>query len=417
MVSRNMLSERLGRWVFWLMFIGFNVAFLPMHLTGLLGMPRRVWTYPSALGWEGLNLVSTIGAFILALGVLIFVIDLVLRFRPGEGPRNPWKAGTLEWIPNDVYSTRSIPHVASREPLWDQPNLSDEVERGHHYLPNAPTGGRETIVTTAVDARPEYLIQMPGPGWTPFIAAVFTAAFFLLLTVKVVVPALVCAIVAIGAIFVWVWGLDPGPSRTPVEIGGGLKLPVYMTGPTSHSWWAMIVLMFVAGSLFIAFVFSYLYLWIVSPEVWAPLAAPVPSIEWPAASAALFVASIAAFLLGWGSLSDPGSRSGLTPVLMLAGTLCAIAAVGADVYGQWQTGLRPSSSSYAAMVYMANGLTGQLVFAAALMSAFTLARHFTGRLDAVRRATFDNTALLFFYAAGQGLVGLLLVHGFPRLIG
>jgi cytochrome c oxidase subunit I+III len=143
MVSRNMLSERLGRWVFWLMFVGFNVAFLPMHPTGLLGMPRRVWTYSSAMGWDALNLTSTIGAFVLAAGVLIFVIDLILRFRPSNSsPRNPWNAGTLEWIPADVYSTRSIPHVTSREPLWDRPTLAEEVERGHHYLPNAPTGRR-----------------------------------------------------------------------------------------------------------------------------------------------------------------------------------------------------------------------------------------------------------------------------------
>ncbi|HEX7061187.1 MAG TPA: cytochrome c oxidase subunit I, partial [Woeseiaceae bacterium] len=111
MVSRNMLSERLGRWVFWLMFAGFNIAFLPMHLTGLLGMPRRVWTYPADLGWDPLNMISTVGAYVLGAGVLLFVIDLLVRFRPGQGPSNPWRAGTLEWLPNDVYSTRSIPLV------------------------------------------------------------------------------------------------------------------------------------------------------------------------------------------------------------------------------------------------------------------------------------------------------------------
>ncbi len=416
MVSRNMLSERLGRWVFWLMFVGFNVAFLPMHLTGLLGMPRRVWTYSSAMGWDTLNLVSTFGAFILAAGVLVFVVDLVLRFRPShKGPRNPWNAGTLEWIETDVYSTRSIPQVNSREPLWDQPNLADEVERGHHYLPNAPTGRRETIVTSAVDARPEYVIQMVGNAWAPFVAAVFTAAFFLLLTVKLVVLALICAVIAVAAMFAWAWDLDPGPGA-PVEIGGGIKLPVYVTGPASHSWWAMAVLMFVAGSLFVSFVFSYLYLWIVSPEVWAPLAEPIPSWEWPALSAVLFAAAAGCFLIGWRTLAHPKSRNALTPILVIAGAVCAVGAVSVDLVGQWQAGLRPSSSSYAAMVYMSGILTGQLVFAVVLMSAFALARHFTGRLDAVRRVTFDNAALLLFYSAGQGLLGLLLVHGFPRLI-
>jgi cytochrome c oxidase subunit I+III len=148
MVSRHALSETLGRWVFGLMFAGFNVAFFPMHMSGLMGMPRRVWTYSGAMGWDTLNLVSTIGAYIFAAGVLLFAIDLFLRFRPGtHHTANPWQAGTLEWLPADVYSTRSIPHVTSREPLWDQPNLAADVEAGRYYLPNAPTGGRETIVT------------------------------------------------------------------------------------------------------------------------------------------------------------------------------------------------------------------------------------------------------------------------------
>src|SRR3546814_3190073 len=71
--SRTPLSERLGRWAFGLMFVGFNVAFFPMHLTGLRGMPRRVYTYPAEMGWDGLNLVSTAGAFLLAAGVLVFL--------------------------------------------------------------------------------------------------------------------------------------------------------------------------------------------------------------------------------------------------------------------------------------------------------------------------------------------------------
>lgn len=273
--SRRMLSERLGRWVFWLIFIGFNVTFLPMHLTGLRGMPRRVWTYPGEMGWDTLNLISTVGTYVLAVGVLVFLVDLAAKFRLGNGPQeNPWGAGTLEWLPNDVYSTRSIPHITSREPLWDRPSLPQEVRDGHHYLPNAPTGWRETIVTSPIHARPQYVIQMPGPGWPPFLAAVFTAAFFLLLTVKMVTIATICGVLAIAFILVWAWGLDPGPSKGMIEIAKGVRLPTYMSGPTSHSWWAMVVLMFVAASLYLAYVFSYLFLWVVSPEVWAPIGSP-----------------------------------------------------------------------------------------------------------------------------------------------
>ena len=148
-IAKKQLSKRLGQICFWLMFVGFNVTFFPMHIAGMMGMPRRIWTYPDGIGWEPYNLISTIGAFILALGVLVFIIDLIRNFRVGEGGKdNPWGAGTLEFLPQDVYSTRSIPHVHSREPLWDDPDLARSVAAGEQYLPNAPTGGRETIVTS-----------------------------------------------------------------------------------------------------------------------------------------------------------------------------------------------------------------------------------------------------------------------------
>ena len=123
---------RLGKWAFWLIFGGFNLTFLPMHLTGLLGMPRRVFTYPSDLGWNTLNLVSSIGAFIIAAGFLVFACDLL---RPGKirlRDPNPWKAGTLEWsatLSDEDWGVRSIPFITSRYPLWDvkHPELTREV--------------------------------------------------------------------------------------------------------------------------------------------------------------------------------------------------------------------------------------------------------------------------------------------------
>jgi cytochrome c oxidase subunit I+III len=419
MVSKRMLSERLGRWVFWLMFIGFNVTFLPMHLTGLRGMPRRVWTYPGDIGWDTLNMISTLGSYILAIGVLIFVVDVVRNFRVGEGgPENPWGAGTLEWLPNDVYSTRSIPLVESREPLWDRPSLPDEVRNGHHFLPNAPTGGRETIVTSPINAKPQYVIQMPGPGWSPFLAAIFTAAFFLLLTVKLVTIAMICGALAIVFCVVWTWGLDPGPSKGEIDIGGGIKLPTYMTGPSSHSWWAMVVLMFVAASLYLAYVFSYLFLWLVSPEVWAPLGSPsLPGLPWPVASALLLIsgAVIVRFLdRGLGTMS--GSRV-LVPSLLFLSLVCLAGALLVEIFGHWISGLGAGENAYGAMVYLGAVLFAQLVFVLVIMGLFTMARHIAGRLDGERRVTFDNFKLLYFYAVAQSLLGLVLIHGFPRLIG
>jgi cytochrome c oxidase subunit I+III len=420
MVSKKLLSERLGRWAFGLMFTGFHIAFLPMHLTGLRGMPRRVWTYPADLGWDVLNLISTIGAFTIAAGVAVFIADLIRNFRVGEGgAENPWDAGTLEFLPQDTYSARSIPRVTSREPLWDQPTLAEEVREGRHYLPYLATGGRETLVTSPITAEPQYVARMPGAGWTHVLAAVFTAACFLLLTIKVVVPAIACGLGAIVCVIVWLWPLDRGAERGMVPIARNEKVPDYVTGPMSHGWWAMVILMLVAGSLYLAYVFSYLYLWTVSPEVW-PLGGNAPAPPnglWPLSAGALMAASAGAFVIATRTLGPNDAPRIVTPLLILLGALGLAAGVGVEIFGHWQGGLRPTDSSYGAMVYMAGVLTAQIAVAVLIMAGFQLARHYTGRLDCVRKAGLEATMLLACYGAAQGLVGLLLVHGFPRAAG
>lgn len=415
MVSRNQLSERLGRWVFWLMFIGFNVAFFPMHIAGLRGMVRRVWTYPADLGLDLLNMISTIGAFTIAAGVLVFIVDVARNFRLGKGRENPWQAGTLEWLPSDVYTTRSIPHVVSREPLWDQANLARDVAKGRYYLPNAPTGGRETIVTSPVEATPQYIVQMPGPGWMHVIAAVFMAAFFLLLTVKAVVLALICGAVSIAACVAWVWELDPEPAKGAVSIGAGIKVPTYMSGPASHSWWAMIILILVAGSLYISFIFSYFYLWTVSPQAWAPRgSAGPPAIVWPAASGILLAFSALCAWIAAKWLPAQGTKSVIAPVSSCLAAAFLAAAIFLEIFSQWCAGLRPTDNAYAAMTFMGGVLNLQLVLAIIIMTAFTLARHLTGKVDKARRVSVDNTNLLIYYAIAQAFLGLVILHGFPR---
>jgi cytochrome c oxidase subunit I+III len=419
MVSDRPLSERLGRWVFWLMFAGFNIAFFPMHLSGLLGMPRRVWTYPSGLGWDWLNMISTIGAFMLAAGVLIFVLDLLYRFRlSNEGAGNVWDAGTLEWLPNGNYAARSIPIITSREPLWEQPNISQDVEAGRYYLPNAPTHGRETIVTSPIEAVPQYIIRMPGPSWWHFGAAVFLAATFFLLTFKLVTPAIICAVLMVGFCVRWGWELDHGPGDGPVPIGGGIRLETYMAGPNSHAWWAMVVLMLVGASLYLAYVFSYLYLWTVSPAVWAPAGSPAPpALQWPLVSGALIVLSVGAAAAARYLLPRQGERNaGATLLLVAAGMLLA-AGVVLEIVAHVQTGLRPTANAYGAMVYMNSVLNAQAAVAVVILCFYAAARHLAGKLDRVRRVNYENAALLLYYTAGQALFGLVLIHGFPRLIG
>jgi cytochrome c oxidase subunit I+III len=415
-VSRNALSERVGRWVFGLMFVGFNITFFPMHITGLAGMPRRVYTYPEGLGWDTLNLISTAGAFMIAAGVLLFIVDFARKFRMGaeNNAGNIWNAGTLEWLPNGYYSNRSIPIVTSREPLWDQPTLAKDVEAGRYYLPGAQTGGRETLITSPIDAKPQWVLQMPYFAWSPFVAAVFTAAFFLLLTVKLVAIAGVCGVIAIAAMVHWAWELDPGPSHAPVDIGAGLRLPVYMTGPSSQSWWAMVVLMLVSGALFACLLFTYVYLWTVSPKTWITVGA-LPQAHYPLIAAVLLAASSGAIAYASTALKR-GAVSRTCASLIIAIPLMA-GASALDVYGVITTGLTPSESSYGAAVYTVLGLQAFYVVVVVFMALYTVARGLAGLLDRERRVTFENTMLFWHYTAAQGIVALVLVHVFPRLAG
>ena len=116
----KLLNERLGHWNFWLAFIGFNLTFFPMHIAGLRGMPRRVYTYQEGLGIGGYNMLSTIGSYLLALGFLLFFVNFVMTWLRGrKSEENPWRAGTLEWavpVPAPNYNFQAPPVVDRRYP-------------------------------------------------------------------------------------------------------------------------------------------------------------------------------------------------------------------------------------------------------------------------------------------------------------
>ncbi|MBF6568650.1 MAG: cytochrome c oxidase subunit I [Candidatus Binataceae bacterium] len=132
-ITGRMLSESWGKWHFWLTLIGFNMTFLIQHLLGMMGMPRRVWTYPALPDWAAFNLISTIGAFLLLLATLVFIWNLFISVQNGApAGDNPWDAWTLEWAttsPPAVYNFDRVPPVHGRRPLWDlaHPEMADEA--------------------------------------------------------------------------------------------------------------------------------------------------------------------------------------------------------------------------------------------------------------------------------------------------
>ena len=171
-MTGRMLGERLGRWNFWITFIGFNVAFLPMHLTGLMGMPRRIYTYPADLGLETVNMICTLGSFLLGVGILLFVINVCLscasraRARQSVGRANTRMGRYHRRRPPTILL---IPAVASRHPLWE-----DRMENrsGRTMLDRglALDHGKEALATTVLDAEPDVILKMPDDSPWPFIA-------------------------------------------------------------------------------------------------------------------------------------------------------------------------------------------------------------------------------------------------------
>ena len=206
-MTGKLLNERLGRWNFWTLFIGFNLGFLPMHLSGLWGMPRRVYTYADGMGWNTLNMITSIGSFVFAIGVALLIVNVLKSLKSGApAGNNPWDAPTLEWAttsPPPPYNFPVIPTVASRHPLWEE-QLGDAVrssiDRGMLL-----DEGKETIGTTALDAVPNMILEMPEDSYAPFLLTVGLSVLFVGMLVKLFTIIWIGVAVTAVALLFWMW--------------------------------------------------------------------------------------------------------------------------------------------------------------------------------------------------------------------
>lgn len=412
-VSGRHLSPKLGKISFWLTFTGFNLTFMPMHLTGMRGLPRRVFTYPADQGFDTLNLVSSVGAFVLAAGIAVVAWDLIRpKKKEPYAERDPWKAGTLEWVqqmPGANWGIRSIPEIDSRYPLWTQPHLMRDIDEGRFYLPDAEEGLRETLVTSVIDAKPQQCLRVGGNSFVPLIGALVLGGFFIFGTFHLWGLAAASLAASVGVFSWWLWtGTAPRPEKKEKDVGLGLVLPISVSGPSSVGWWAMCITMLADVTAFISLVFGYFFFWTIQDD-FPPKGASSPGGFWPWLGAGLI---LGAWLLTLLSRRMNARERGAGFFAALGGALLLEVAGSAALLFSVSE-LHPTEHVYPATVSLLVLWTVLHVAVGMLMQLYCLARRLAGRLTADHDVDLHNVVLYWHFAFFTVAVTALVIAGFP----
>ena len=412
----KLLSERLGRISFWLIFTGFNATFLPMHLTGLMGLPRRVFTYPAGLGLEPLNLLSTIGALVLALGFAVVAFDVLRpKSRQPYAPRNPWQAGSVEWlqeIPGIPWGVRTIPLVERRYPLWETPNFLEDYDAGRFFLPDAEEGRREMLVTSAIDAEPLQCMRIPGPTFITLFAAIAVGGIFIFPTFKMYWMMGVSVALSIVAITIWLWtGTGEIPEKDAKPVGRGVTLPLYVSGPSSAGWWAMAIMMLAVFTAFICLVFGYFFYWTLHPG-FIPPGARAHTI-WALGGLAAAVGAWIATLLA--KRSNAHNRPAGFHGALLAAMALSIASAAGLLAHPYFAQLDPTASVYAATIWLLAIWSALHLAIGVLMQLYCIARRLAGRLTAKYDMDIVNVALYWHFTIVTVAITIAIAAGIPYL--
>jgi len=304
-ITGRLPREPWAKWGFWLVFVGFNVTFFPMHIMGMFGMPRRVYTYSAELGVEGYNIVATAGALMLTVGFAIALANLIFSARRGpHAGDNPWQAATLEWIipsPPPTYSFARPPIVRSRQTVWvEPPELGeDPASRLTRALELRPVGWRGTLTTSVVDAQPQALQALPGHTPLPFITAVLLAITAVAVLIKSAGLAVVAGAFTVGMMGWWLFHQPGLPEPEATQLREATGLPVQTHGRWSVDWWGMIGLLAILFTALGSLVFSYFYLRLYAAQ-WPQAATPLPDWTWHTiAAGCLAVSGLAQAGVSW----------------------------------------------------------------------------------------------------------------------
>jgi cytochrome c oxidase subunit I+III len=352
-ITGRLLNEAIGRWSFWLTFIGTHLTFFPMHQLGFDGMPRRVYTYLPEQGLGDLNLAATVGALMLGFGALLFLGNVAMTTWHGTpAGRNPWGGGTLEWTtssPPDQYNFMQIPVIRSRYPLWQQVDTdphADRVPAGWRSFTDSLNGERANYLTTVLEARPEARALLPAPTLLPFWMAVGVTTIFaaflpligfdteLLLIPVGLVVLYICAVA-------WNWPEQAiAREDAPSDRESPGALPHITSGSLSSVWWGMVWLIVIEAVVLGSLLFGYFYLRINVPAWpaedvvlpgWPPEGIPDPPLVLPAIAGGILLASVIPVFLSLRAIRS-GDRGGLVSGLISAAVLAFASIVVSTVH-------------------------------------------------------------------------------------
>jgi cytochrome c oxidase subunit I+III len=416
----RLLDERLGRWNFWLLFAGVNLAFFPMHIVGLLGMPRRVYTYEAGLGWEPYNLLSSIGVLVIIMGIAVFIWNVARSYRRGdEAGNNPWGAATLEWAvpsPPAEHGWSILPIVRSRHPLWDQDELhrgEERLERFVHGLSRWPLRWRAAVIVGTADARPQEVFRVANPSIWPLVAGCGLVFIFAAELIKLRWGIAVGAAIVTVAVIAWNW---PQEAPMTVEEEAAFEaehgVPVNAGGSVVVAAWGTALVILVVAVAFSALLLSYFYLRLENP-LWPPPGIADPGVGRAILAAGLVVASgavVQAALRRLRAADQRGFIAALAVAFALAG-----GGVVVQVLDLARLGFGWTDHAYGSIFFLLAGFVVMVAAAALIVVALTLYWAVRGQYTARRHASVANVARFWAAMVVIWVVGFGALYLGPHL--
>jgi cytochrome c oxidase subunit I+III len=394
-------------------FIGFNITFFPMHISGIMGMSRRVYTYQEEMGLGLYNMISTVGAVILTVGILVFIVNYFYSARHDDVPANPWNADSLEWAtktPAYEYGFRRLPIVHSRHPLWDDRGFSEGDEKTEKLLDllvRWPTDWRAQLVTSIVDGKPQEVFRVAGPSIWPFVAALGVMGFSFVLIFKLYWLSVIAVALLIAGLIGW-HGTDYASATRNTTLDEDFTertgIPVRAQGSHHISMWGMGLTILTLCIGITTLTFTYFYLRLNTP-VWPPANIPEPTLLLPLIAAVIMCLSAIPM-----RYAEHGEQDDSRPQMirgLMGASLAALLYMGITAYDLTTMTFSFDTNAYGSIFFVINGFQFGLIATGTLMTTVTAfwlwrsdddpANHRSTRYIA-RYWYFSIFALLFLYS-------------------